>query len=180
MAATRTCKDYTEDLKRLKARLDVEIEALGVFETRAHNLLIAYKPPPGAIAFVEEAVRDKEVTSFNFRKWITSKFPNFFCGPSRGQLLDAFSLVFGLLVAWNALNMDQGDPDDLGTCSRNGTWPPPPEHLMAPQPEHLLAPQPEQFSALRDLTRFAAQPKDTSVVEEVFAKAKRASPRGAS
>ena len=154
---------HAEDLRRLSAQLDAEIAALEAFANRSQQLLLSTNPPPEAIALVRQAVQDPEVTRFNFREWIVSKLPNFFCGPSKAQVMEAFSLAFGALVAWQALKMDPRDPNDLAMCDRNSTWPPDcwPNCPTPAAPE--IQPYPEYSPML-------AQPKGASVVDEVFAK----------
>lgn len=152
-----------DDARRLSEELDAQIAVLEALTAGSHKLLLKTNPPPNAIALVKEAVQDPEVTRFNFREWIASKLPNFFCGPSKAQVMEVFSLAFGALVAWNAAQMDLRDPNDFATCSANSTWPPDcwPNCPEPSAPE--IQPYPE-FSPL------LAQPKGTSVVDQVFAK----------
>ena len=164
---------YAEDLSRLRAQLNAEIAALEAFETRTHDLLLAHNPPPEAIALVKEAVQNPEVTRFNFRKWIASKLPNFFCGPSKAQIMDAFSLAFGALVAWNTLNMDQSDPNDFAMCDRNRTWPPDCwPHCPPPAPPPLNSATLVDPRHLNGMLQPMMATPNKSVVDEVFAKAK--------
>ena len=152
-----------DDSRLLSAQLDAEIAALKALTTRSQELLLSTNAPPSAMAFVEEAVQDPEVTRFNFREWIASKLPNFFCGPSKAQVMNLFSLVFGSLVALQALQQtDMRDPSDYAMCSRNSSWPLPEDVPSAPPPADALAP--EFFGGL------SAQPKGTSVVDQVFTK----------
>ena len=149
-----------DDSRLLSAQLDAEIAALKALTTRSQELLLSTNAPPSAMAFVEEAVQDPEVTRFNFREWIASKLPNFFCGPSKAQVMNLFSLVFGSLVALQALQTDLRDPNDFATCNRNATWPLP---LPPPSAPEILPPY-GQYEPM------AAQPKGTSVVDQVFTK----------
>ena len=154
---------YAEDARLMSAKLDALCAALENFSDNAQAKLLAIKPPPppNAIELVEEAVQDPEVTRFNFREWIASKLPNFFCGPSKAQVMEVFSLVFGSLVALQALqHTDMRDPSDFATCSRNSSWPLPEDVPSAPSE---ILPYPQYDPML-------AQPKGTSVVDQVFTK----------
>ena len=154
---------HAEDVRLMRAELDALVASLNGFAKNAEEKLQqSTKPPSNAIALVKEAVQDPEVTRFNFREWIASKLPNFFCGPSKAQVMEVFSLVFGSLVALQALQQtDMRDPSDFATCSRNATWP-----LLedVPSVPSEILPPYGQYEPM------AAQPKGTSVVDQVFTK----------
>lgn len=154
---------HADDVRRLSEELDAEIAALKALTTRSQELLLSTKAPSNAIALVEEAVQDPEVTRFNFKEWIASKLPKFFCGPSKAQVMEVFSLVFGSLVALQALQADLRDPNDFATCNRNATLPLLEDAPSAPSAPEIIPPY-GQYEPM------AAQPKGTSVVDQVFTK----------